>query len=54
MKHAYDPWDRWTPFCRLCGQREHPDMRTAAIVRDGIIGALLVFCALVGSIAWLS
>lgn len=50
MKHAYDPWSRYEPWCRLCGGREHPDMRTAAIVRDGIIGALLVFCALVGAI----
>lgn len=51
--HEFDPWDYYT--CRICGSRDpHPDMRTAAIVRDGIIGFLLVLCAIVGSITVLS
>ena len=46
--HAFDPWDeRYDPWCRLCGQRSHPDMRPVAILRDAIIGGALGFFLLV-------
>ena len=46
--HEFDPWDdRYDPFCRLCGQRAHVDLRPAALVRDALIGGLLGFFLIV-------
>lgn len=54
MTHEYDGWEPGGT-CRLCGSHgPHPDYRRLAILRDGIIGSLLIFCAFVGCVVWFS
>lgn len=52
--HAFEAWDVHDPYCRYCGGHPHPDYRPLAILRDGVIGALLLFVAILGAVTWLS
>jgi hypothetical protein len=49
--HAYDAWDAHPSACRQCGARDpHPDYRPAAILRDAVLGFLIIVFWLVACI----